>query len=195
MSSSLCAQTNKNKTVGVDLAGHNFPALSKTLDTTENASGTTSPCLRVRALRLNELDAKWKPLVANISLKCKVGEGFDNKPDANTTAIAKLKPGAANYAGVSILEIRMMDSAWGNDYQYVLNAPFSRIKKQLKLAIRNHCIKEQGITVAITDNICAVVNDGQHGGLYLDTGEGGGIWLHPDPDNPNRSIYASAWSE
>jgi hypothetical protein len=192
ISTTVHAQTIK-KNDGVNLVGRNFPTLFKTLEAPSKTSKPVSPCTLAKALRVAELEKEWKLLIASISLTCEVGKGIEDEPDANTTATAKLKPKAANFGGVPIIEIRMSDSAWGNDYQYVLNARFANIKKQLKSVIRKNCIKE--ITVPITDDICRIENDGQHGGLYLDTGEGGGIWLHADPDNPNQTIYASAWSE
>lgn len=195
VSPAIYAESTKTKASGVNLVSGNFPALSKTLDVPAKPSKDASPCDLVKALRINELAGNWKSIVASIELKCEIGKGIEDEPDANTLAIAKLKPKAAHFDGVAIIEIRMSDSAWGNDYQYVLDARFSSIQKKLKSAIRKNCIKQRGVTAPITDDICRVENDGQHGGLYMSMGEGGGIWLHADSGNPNRTIYASAWSE
>jgi hypothetical protein len=193
-SSSIYAEGTKTAAAGVNLVGQ-FPTLSKTLEAPENLAKNASPCDLVKPLRTAELEGNWKSIVSSVDLKCEIGEGIENEPSANTNATAKLKPKAANFGGVAIIEIRMSDSAWGNDYQYVLDARFAKVKTQLKATIRKNCIKERGITTPLTDDVCPIENHGQYGGLYLDTGEGGGIWLHPDPDNPNRTIYASAWSE
>jgi hypothetical protein len=31
-------------------------------------------------------------------------------------------------------------------------------------------------------------------GVFIDK-EAGGIWLHPDPENPRQTMYADSWSE
>jgi hypothetical protein len=61
----------------------------------------------------------------------------------------------------------MMDSALGNDYEYVLDKPFKVNEKEFQQFAAN----------------------------ALPTGEGGGLLAHPDPGNPQRTIFASAWSE
>ena len=181
--------------VGTDLVGRPFPSLTTTLTTTEEMSPGASPCAAVRALRLDELDAEWAPMVADIALSCEVGQGIEDEPDANTTVVAKLRPKAAHFGGAPVVEIRMSDSAWGNDYQYVLDARFGNARQRLSTAIRGHCLKNFEAAADAPDTVCRIQRDGVHGGLYIDTGEGGGLWVHPDPDNPRRTIFASAWSE
>lgn len=183
---------------GVDLVGQDFPSLKTTiesLESPEQAAPGASPCDAVRALRLDELDEIWKPMLAKIALTCEVGTGIEGEPDANTTVVATLKPKAAHFGGAPVVEVRMMDSAWGNDYQYVLDARFRAIKPRLTSAIRAHCLAVRGAAPDAPETVCRIEGDMIHGGLYIDTGEGGGLWAHPDPDNPRRTIFASAWSE
>jgi hypothetical protein len=181
--------------VGTDLVGRPFPSLKTTLTMTAETHPGASPCDAVRAMRLDELDAEWAPMVADIALSCEVGQGIEDEPDANTTVVAKLRPKAAHFGGAPVVEIRMSDSAWGNDYQYVLDARFGSARQRLSTAIRAHCLKNSDAAADAPDTVCRIQGDGVHGGLYIDTGEGGGLWLHPDPDNPRRTIFASAWSE
>lgn len=181
----------------IDLVGQQFPMLlvwSPPADPEDPSGQGPLPCNNVRALRVDELDAKVAPLVETVTLDCEVGKGIEDEPDGITTVVAKLKPNAANFGGVPIVEIRMMDSAWGNDHQYLLDAPFNSSKETITASIRQHCLGNDPSSNP-GSSTCVVTPEDMHKGIYIDRGEGGGLWAHPDPDDAQRTIFASAWSE
>jgi hypothetical protein len=177
----------------IDLLGEQFPILKMNSQSADTVPPDKSPCDTVRALGISELDAKLKSIVKTLTLECEVGKGIEGEPDAVTNLVAELKPSTATFGGVPIVEIRMMDSAWGNDYQYVLDVPFSANEEQLTASVRKHCQQIQGSSGDATN--CPVSKEDLHHGIYIDSGESGGLWAHPDPDNAQRTIFASAWSE
>jgi hypothetical protein len=124
----------------------------------------------------------WRSVVDKIALTCRLVQDFDGADTVVTTANARLRPSSAFFAGIPIVAIVLSDSDLGYNHDYVLQAPYEQtraralpsIKKQLAMPCRQ---------------------DGPDDGLFWDTGEGGGVWLYPEPDDPHRTIFAVAWSE
>jgi hypothetical protein len=177
----------------IDLVGQPFPALTVTSESSQPLAPGTSPCDTIRALSISEVADTYKPIIDSVTLTCEVGKGIEDEPDV-TTAVARVKPNTATFDGSPIIEIRMMDSAWGNDYQYVLAVPFTASEKQIAASTRKHCLLVAGRSSDDAKS-CPVTQDSTHQGIYIDTGEGGGLWGHPDPANGEQTIFASAWSE
>lgn len=59
--------------------------------------------------------------------------------------------------------------------------------------VESRCRMRQDDPSLLASSDCALVREAE--GLYLDTSEVGGIWLHPDQDDTRRTVYAEAWSD
>lgn len=96
----------------LQLAGNDFPELAVHVPR-HDAYGHQAAldCDQIRAKRIDELDPLWKRAVDRIHLDCDdlslEVEGFDT---VATVITAYLKPGAVQFAGVPVAEVRMMDS-------------------------------------------------------------------------------------
>ena len=42
-------------------------------------------------------------------------------------------------------------------------------------------------------NTCELTETAE--GMYLEAGPLGGIWIHPQHDDPQRTVYAEAWAD
>lgn len=172
-----------------DVADMDPPALVHGLD---KASGIG--CKAVRAKKNAELAPPWRSAITAISMTCEPMEGLNKEPDAGTVAVAKLRPGAATLQGIPVVELRQSSSWAHDDSQYVLGAAYPEVVNLLGAYIRARCLARAG-SQAPTENLCAIAPDAQHGGIYVNTSELGGTWLHPDPRDPRRSVLAEASSE
>lgn len=178
----------------LQLSGNDFPelvVLSRELDT--EGEPVALSCDRIRSKRIDELDPLWKQAVERIHLDCQdlteQDEGFDM---AATIVTGFLKPGLVQFAGVPVAEVRMMDSELWGDHQYLLDQPYAEIRETIKTFVESRCgAQENSGALVATD--CSLVETTE--GLYLETGELGGIWLHPAQDQPQRTVYAEAWSD
>ena len=57
----------------------------------------------------------------------------------------------------------------------------------------SRCRMRQDDPALLAQGDCTLIREDE--GLYLDTSEVGGIWLHPDQDDTRRTVYAEAWSD
>ena len=151
-------------------------------------------CDQIRAKRIDELDPLWKQAVERIHLDC---DDLDVEDEAfgtvATVITAYLKPGAAQFAGVPVVEVRMMDSDLWGDRQYLLDRPYAEIVDAVRAHLESRCRMQQDDPGVLAQGDCNLVH--QDEGLYLDTSEVGGIWLHPDQDDTQRTVYAEAWAD
>lgn len=152
-------------------------------------------CAPVHAGRLDELKPPWRGRVARISVKCEPMPGIDGEPDASIAAVAVLKPGTVALQGIAVVELRTSESWAHGETNYVLKARYDAIADKLTAHVRRQCLAGWKQTEAAPGGWCAVSADAEHRGVFIQTGELGGIWLHPDPDDSARTIYADAWSE
>ncbi len=179
----------------LDVANRAFPELIQVMDVTEKTGAGISPCKRVHKRSVKQLDLHWRASITNIRVNCKVSKGIEGEPDPSTNTTATLKPKTIHFSGVPVIEIRRFASAWGSDDQYILDARFADVRKRLVAVIEANCRRSRNIVAGGEDSRCRPENDPGHHGIYFDTGEGGGIWLHPDEKNTLHTIYAVAWSE
>ncbi|MBB1601735.1 hypothetical protein A9977_16980 [Variovorax sp. UMC13] len=173
----------------VELAGMDLPSWVHGAD---KASG--QGCRAVRARRPTELPQPWRGLVRTITMQCSPMAGVDKEPDASTESVATLRPGAATLRGIPVLALRLSESWAHGDTQYVLDAPHAEVAAVLGAYVKARCLSRAGTTVVV-EGLCEPLADEGNGGSYTRTSEMGGTWLHPDPDDPRRTILADAWSE
>ena len=157
-------------------------------DAKPTAKQIAKACARVRAKRTRELDPHWANAIVRIDYTCDfefsdIGEGL------KTSATAILRPGAIRFHGIDVVEVRRSASDWGGDDQYVLAARFDQKGKTLVQTLRKHC--KQLYTPAWDCDI----EPWDEGGFHIRSNELGGYFVHPDPDNRARTIFASGWSE
>jgi hypothetical protein len=179
----------------LQLSGGDFPELTVQQPAFDEA-GNALPiaCEQIRAKRNDELDPLWKRALERIHLECEdLNEeeaGFDM---VATTLTGFFREGTAQLAGQPLAEVRLMDSDLWSDHQYILQRPYPEAREALKRFIESRCQAQLDDPAALVLNDCAL-SDGEEG-LYLQTGELGGIWVHADRDDPQRTIYAEAWSD
>ena len=151
-------------------------------------------CEQIRARRIDELDPLWKKAVDRIHLDC---DDLDMESEAfgtvATVITAHLKPGAVQFAGVPVAEVRMMDSDLWGDRQYLLDRPYAEIVDAVQAHLESRCRMRQDDPSQLAHGDCTLVRQAE--GMYLDTSEVGGIWLHPDQDDAQRTVYAEAWAD
>jgi hypothetical protein len=179
----------------LQLAGGDFPELAVHVPR-HDAMGVQAAldCDQIRAKRIDELDPLWKKAVDRIHLDCDdlgmEGEGLGTVATAIT---AYLKPGAVQFAGVPVVEVRLMDSDLWGDRQYLLDKPYADIVEAMQAHLESRCRAQQDDPSQLAQGDCTLVQ--QPDGLYLDTSEVGGIWLHTDLDDIRRTVYAEAWAD
>ena len=179
----------------LQLSGGDFPELTVHQPSFDEA-GNQLPmaCDQIRAKRIDELDPLWKRSVDRIHLdfeEVKEEEaGFDM---VATTVTGFLKAGMAQFAGQPLAEVRLMDSDLWSDHQYVLQRPYEEARDALKQFIEARCRAQQDNPAALVENNCLLTESEE--GLYLEASELGGVWVHPEQDDPQRTVYAEAWSD
>jgi hypothetical protein len=179
----------------LQLAGGDFPELTVHQPSFDEA-GNPLPmaCDQIRAKRIDELDPLWKRSIDRIHLDCEdlkqEDAGFDMLA---TTITGFLKAGMAQFAGQPLAEVRLMDSDLWSDHQYILQLPYEEARDPLKQFIEARCHTQQDDPTALVENDCIMTESEE--GLYLETSEVGGIWVHPEQDDPQRTVYAEAWSD
>lgn len=183
---------------GFAVAGGDFPSLTQAVDIAPrfDADGVpVSPgCDGVRARRIDELALPWRHAVASVQLDCEaLAAAYDGFDTLAIAATAVLEPGTVSLAGQPVAEVRLMDSELWGDHQYVLEAPFSSAHEALKQHVESHCAQRHLRDEHAGAADCAMSEN--DGGLYLSTDEISGIWIHADPDDPQRTIYAEAWAD
>ena len=177
------------------LSGDDFPSLIVHQPVLLE-SGLPAPlsCVQIRGKRVDELDPIWKKVTGRIHLECDdltlESAGFDM---VATTATAYLLPGTVRFAGIPVTEVRLMNSELWSDRQYLLDQPYAAIHAQIVNHLQSRCRSRQDTPGLLGVSHCEIHDEAE--GLYLEIGDQGGIWVHPDPDNPDMTVYAEAWSD
>jgi hypothetical protein len=176
------------------LSGNDFPTLAVHLPTGEAQAAPGARCAQVRGKRVDELDPLWKQAIERIHFDCEeLDAELDGIDMVATTATGFLRPATAAFAGVPVSEVRMMDSELWGDHQYILDRPYAEIREALKVFLAARCQAQQDQAGALATSDCALLETAD--GLYLETGAAAGVWLHPQHDDPRRTVYAEAWSD
>ena len=97
------------------------------------------------------------------------------------------------FVGIPVAEVRLMNSELWSDRQYLLDRPYAGIHAQIARHLQSRCRTRQDTPGLLGVSSCELHEEA--GGLYLETGGQGGIWVHPDPDDQAMTIYAEAWSD
>jgi hypothetical protein len=178
----------------LQLSGDDFPILIAH-QPARDESGMLLPvaCEQIRGKRIDELDPLWKQAVERIHVDCddlkQEAAGFDM---AATVATAFLRPGSVEFAGIPVAEVRLMDSEMWGDHEYILDRPYADIREALERFVEAHCGASQDNRQALR-NTCELTETAE--GMYLEAGPLGGIWIHPERDDPQRTVYAEAWAD
>lgn len=179
----------------LQLTGDDFPDLI-VHQPAYDETGAARPlaCDQIRGKRLDELDPLWSQAVDRIHVDCddlhEDEAGFDM---IATEITGFLKPGTVQFAGLPVAEVRLMDSELWSDHQYILARPFTQVRDTLRHFVEARCLAPREASEALASHRCTVTEDEQ--GLYLESSEIGGIWVHADPDDAQRTVYAEAWSD
>lgn len=153
----------------------------------------TPACERVRARRLDELSPEWRTRATSVQLDCETATADDaSEPVTALAARALLRPGSVRLAGFPVAEVRRMDSERWGDHQYVLDARYAEAADTLRQHVEAACRQRRLRSESGTDD-CAMSAAGE--GLFLPVDAIGGIWIHPDPDDAERTVYAEAWAD
>lgn len=184
--------------VAFAVAGGDFPSLTQAVDIAPRFDAEGAPvspgCDGVRARRIDELALPWRHAVTGVQLDCEVlAAAYDGFDTLAIAATAILEPGTVSLAGQPVAEVRLMDSELWGDHQYVLEAPFPSVHDALKQHVESSCHSRRLRDEHAGAADCTMSEN--DGGLYLPTDEIGGIWIHADPDDPQRTIYAEAWAD
>lgn len=179
----------------LEVAGGDFPALLMRRAAQEGAGNTfVIACDHIRARRIDELDPLWEQSVDRIHLDCDEMTEAELGADTMVTLVtAYLKPGAVQFAGIPVAEVRLMDSDLWGDHQYLLDLPYPGASTILKQYLVSRCNAQQDNPSLLRRHGCAL--EEREDGLYLENGEAGGIWVHADREDPQRTVYAEAWAD
>lgn len=179
----------------LQLSGDDFPELTlhqPVFDETGNPMAMA--CDQIRARRIDELDPLWKQAVERIHLDCEDLKEEDAGFNMVATVVTGfLRPGTVEFAGLPVAEIRLMDSDLWGDHQYLLQTPYEETRAQLSSFIESRCRAQQDRPGALMQQDCTPSDT--EAGLYLESSELGGIWVHAEEGNPARTVYAEAWSD
>lgn len=179
--------------------GGDFPALVLTLppDLAYAADGRPArpDCDHVRARRLDELPLSWRAHVTSVQLDCDAATVDDEgEQTMAVSARAVIRPARVRLAGLPVSEVRLMDSERWGDHQYVVDARYEdalpALRQHVESACRERQMRDESLAVA-TDCTMSVTGTG----LFLSTDEVSGIWIHPDPEDGQRTLYAEAWAD
>ena len=177
------------------LSGDDFPVLIVHRPVRdENGDLLPMACDQIRGKRIDELDPLWKQAVERIHVDCddlkQETAGFDM---VATVATGFLRPGTVEFAGLPVAEVRLMDSELWGDHEYILDRPYAEAGETLEHFVESHCRSSQDQREALPGNTCELVKTAE--GMYLEAGPLGGVWIHPEQDNPRRTVYAEAWAD
>lgn len=179
----------------LEVAGDDFPDLIMLLPRF-TPDGTQLPlaCDQVRPRRIDELDPRWRRAVGRIHLDCESMETDDEGVSTVATVItAFLNPGAVRMASLPVAEIRLMDSDLWSDHQFVLRTAYAQAGQVLRAHVEQRCRVAQDNTGLIGRRDCRVTREPD--GMFIETGAVGGIWVYPDPLDPQRTVYAESWAD
>lgn len=184
--------------VTIEVHGGDFPTLVQdtgvvpALD--EHGLPRAPGCEAVRARRVDEMPYPWRDAIDRIHLDCQALESAEDGVDTLAlNATAYLKPGRVWLAGQAVTEIRLMDSELWGDHQYVLAIPFEQVAGDLRRHVEADCAQRHLREEREAAAECRMhASDGE---LYLELNEISGLWIHADPDDATRTIYAEAWAD
>lgn len=179
----------------LQVAGGDFPALVMVVPGGHASHGLDAipGCDRIRARRLDELAPGWRTRVDRVELECDDALADDERePLTAVAARALLYPDRVRLADQPVAEVRLMDSQRWGDHQYVVAAPFATAAPVLRQFVEDRC-REQALARETTAAPCTMLEADD--GLYLPTGEAGGIWIHADPEDAGRTLYVEAWAD
>jgi hypothetical protein len=177
------------------LSGDDFPVLIAHQPARDGNGDLLPPaCNQIRGKRIDELDPLWKQVVERIHVDCddlrREIAGFDM---VATVATGFLKPGSVEFAGIPVAEVRLMDSEMWGDHEYILDRPYADIQETLERFVESHCHAPQDNREALLRNTCKLTETAE--GMYLEAGPLGGVWIHPEHDDPQRTVYAEVWAD
>lgn len=184
--------------VTIELRGDDFPVLvqdsGQLPPLAEDGLPQPRGCEAVRARRIDELPWPWRDAIDRIHLDCEEIEVPSGDALALAlTATAFLKPGRAWLAGHPVAEIRLMDSQWWGDHQYILAAPYEETAQALREHIERSCATRHMREENSQAPDCQMHETDRE--LYLEVEEISGVWVHADPDDPGRTVYAEGWTD
>ena len=110
-----------------------------------------------------------------------------------TVATGFLKPGSVEFAGIPVLEVRLMNSEKWGDYEYILGRPYAEIRDALGHFVKSRCRVPQDNREALAHATCRLTETAE--GMYLESDSPGGIWMHPEHHDPQRTVYAEVWAD
>jgi hypothetical protein len=179
----------------LQLSGDDFPVLI-VHQPVRDEDGIPLPlaCDQIRGKRIDELDPLWKQAIERIHVDCddlkREAAGFDM---VATVATGFLKPGMAEFAGIPVAEVRLMDSEKWGDYEYILDRPYAEIREVLERFVESHCRTPQDNREVLAHDTCRLTETVE--GMYLEADSLGGIWMHLQQDDPRRTVYAEVWAD
>ena len=179
----------------LQLSGDDFPVLV-VHQPVRDEDGIPLPlaCDQIRGKRIDELDPLWKQAIERIHVDCddlkQEVAGFDM---VATVATGFLKPGMAEFAGIPVAEVRLMDSEKWGDHEYILDRPYAEIRETLERFVESHCRAPQDNREVLAHDACRLTETVE--GMYLEAASLGGIWMHPQQDDPRRTVYAEVWAD
>ena len=179
----------------LQLSGDDFPVLiAHQPARDENGELLPVACGQIRGKRIDELDPLWKQVVERIHVDCddlkQELAGFDM---IATVATGFLRPGTVEFAGLPVAEVRLMDSEMWGDHEYILDRPYAEAAETLERFVESHCRATEDNREALARNTCEFTETDE--GMYLEAGPLGGIWIHPERDAPQRTVYAEVWAD
>lgn len=182
----------------VHVVGGDFPVLVQVLERPMLAGDVGSllepGCADLRARRIDELPLPWRRIVDRVHLDCeRVGAESSGLDMIALASTAYLKPGTVRMAGNPVIEVRLMDSELWGDHQYVLDADYASVAADLRALVESRCAQQQMREEDAGGSGCSMTVG--PAGLYLSTDDISGVWIHADPDNPQRTVYAEAWAD
>ena len=179
----------------LQLSGGDFPVLV-VHQPARDENGVQLPlaCGQIRGKRIDELDPLWKQVVERIHVDCyDLGKETAGVDMVATVATGFLRPGMVEFAGIPVAEVRLMDSEMWGDHEYILDRPYADIREALERFVEANCGASRDNRQALPRNTCEPTETA--GGIYLEAGPVGGIWIHPEHDDPQRTVYAEVWAD
>lgn len=190
-----------------EVAGGDFPLLIRPTGTRagSDAEGNALPpgCESLRAKRVDELFFPWNRAIERVHVDCQPMDATEDEngntsgkthPPPVITATAYLRAGHVRLAGHAVVEIRLIDSGLWSDRQYVIANRFDNTVTALQEHVEARCRQQaRQAEREDEDELCRMIE--AIGARYLPTHDLGGIWLYPDPDDPEVTLYAEVWAE
>lgn len=186
--------------VTIEVRGDDFPVLVHETGVPPPLDANGLPrspgCEAVRARRVDELPYPWREAVDRIQFDCQPLNGEeDDSGEIALEVTALLKPGRVWLAGHAVSEIRLMDSPQWGDHQYIVGASYATVAADLRAQVEADCVQQQQkeSNALGTSGDCRMLET--PGQLYMETSLMGGVWIHADPTDASRTVFAEAWTD